>query len=175
MSNGRGRVMLNNCEHCTPRAAPTSAETRLLLRPNCGSPYESINQTAVIALLFILSSCAQQELTRSQCIVGHGSGFVGTTGNQEQITVAENGSPCGIGVVGQHRGWGQFGLGGQIERPPAHGTASIRDTAYATQISYTPAPNFVGDDSFAVSLGPDSNVTVIVKVVPVANASAASR
>jgi hypothetical protein len=131
--------------------------------------------SVVIAMVFFLSACTQQELTRSQCIVGHGSGFVGTTGNQEHITVAENSSPCGLELTGQHRGWGQFALGGQIERPPVHGTASVRDTAYATQISYTPAANFVGNDSFAVSLGPEFNVTVLVKVVPVANTPAASR
>jgi hypothetical protein len=131
--------------------------------------------SAIVTMILLLSACAQQELTQNQCVVGHGSGFVGTTGNQEHITVAENGSPCGLELAGQYRGWGQFGLGGRIERPPVHGTASIRDTAYATQISYTPAANFVGDDSFAVSLGPDCNVTVLVKVVPVASTPAAPR
>jgi hypothetical protein len=77
-------------------------------------------------------------------------------------------------VTGEHRGWGQFGLGGQIETPPAHGTASVRGTAYATQILYTPMPNFVGDDSFVVAFGPDSNVTVLVKVLPVSGSSTAT-
>ncbi len=131
--------------------------------------------TAAVILTLILSACAQQQLTPSQCVVGHGSGFVGTTGNQEHITVAENGSPCGLEPVGEHRGWGQFGLGGQIGRPPAHGTVSVRETTYATQISYTPAANFVGEDSFVVSLGPDSDVTVLVRVVPVMKTSATSR
>jgi hypothetical protein len=121
----------------------------------------------VAVLPIVLCACAQQHLTQSQCVVGHGSGFVGTTGNQEHITVAENGSPCGIAVAAEHRGWGQFGLGGQIETLPAHGTASIRNTAYATEIVYTPAANFVGDDKFVVALGPDSNVTILVQVVPV--------
>jgi hypothetical protein len=123
----------------------------------------------VVALLISLSACAQQKLTQSQCVVGHGSGFVGTTGNQERITVAENGSPCAIDMTGERRGSGQFGLGGQIETPPAHGTASVHSTAYATQIVYAPAPNFVGNDSFVVTFGSDFNATVLVQVVPVAN------
>jgi Bacterial Ig domain len=116
-----------------------------------------MNLIGVVALLISLSACAQQKLTQSQCVVGHGSGFVGTTGNQELITVAENGSPCAIDVTGERRGWGQFGLGGQIETPPAHGAASVHSTAYVAQIVYTPAPNFVGNDSFVVAFGPDFN------------------
>jgi hypothetical protein len=123
----------------------------------------------VAACLITLSACAQQKLTQSQCVIGHGSGFVGTTGNEERITVAENGSPCSIDLTGERRGWGQFGLGGQIETPPAHGMASVHSTAYATQIIYTPAPNFVGNDSFVVAFGPEFNATVLVQVVPVAN------
>jgi hypothetical protein len=124
----------------------------------------------VVALLLSVSSaCAKQELTQSHCVVAHGSSFVGTTGNQEHITVAENGSPCGMEMVGNARRLGgQFGLGGQIETPPMHGTASIRDTPYATVITYTPAPNFVGDDRFMVTFGPDFNATIFVQVVPVA-------
>src|SRR6201989_1520216 len=128
------------------------------------------------AVLFIFSACAQQRLSQNQCVVGRGSGFVGSTGNEENITVAQNGSPCGIEVAGENSRSGQFGLGGQIAKPPAHGTASVRDTAYATQILYTPMPNFVGDDSFMVAFGPNSNVTILVKVVPVSdNATAATR
>ena len=78
-------------------------------------------------------------------------------------------------LVGEHRGWGESGLGGRIEKPPAHGAASVRDTAYATQISYEPAANFIGDDSFVVSLGADSHVTVLIQVVRVTKTSAASR
>jgi hypothetical protein len=71
-------------------------------------------------------------------------------------------------MTGERRGWGQFGLGGEIETFPAHGTASVHSTADLTQISYTPAPNFIGNDSFVAAFGPDFNVTVLVQVVPVA-------
>jgi hypothetical protein len=111
-----------------------------------------MNLSAVATVIFALSACAKQELTRSQCVIGHGTDFAGATGSQEHITVAENGSPCGIELVGEHCSGGQFGLGGQIKTPPAHVTASLRDAAEATQISYTPAANFVGNDSFVVSL-----------------------
>ena len=120
-----------------------------------------------VALSITLSACVQQKLTQSQCVVAHGSGFIGTAGNQEHITVAENGSPCAIDMTGERRGWGQFGLGGEIETLPTHGTASVHSTADLTQISYTPAPNFIGSDSFVAAFGPDFNVTVLVQVVPV--------
>jgi hypothetical protein len=129
-----------------------------------------IKRIGVVALLpIILYACAKQELTRNHCVVAQGSGFVGTTGNQEHITVAENGSPCAMEIAGDAlRLGGRFGLGGQIETPPTHGTASIRDTPYATEILYTPASNFVGDDRFVITFGPDFNATVFVQVVPVA-------
>jgi Bacterial Ig domain len=129
----------------------------------------------VVALLIAASACTRQDLTQSQCLVGHGSGFVGTTGNQEHITVAENGSPCAIDLAGERRGSGQFGLAGQIATPPAHGTASVDSTAYATQIVYTPAPDFVGNDSFVVAFGPHFTATVLVQVVPVADHAASPR
>jgi hypothetical protein len=126
--------------------------------------------TCMALLLMILSACAQQALTQNHCVVAHGSGFVGTTGNQEHITVAENGSPCAIEVAGNARRLGgQYGLGGQIETPPMHGTASVRDMAYASEILYTPEPNFVGDDRFLITFGPDFNATIFVQVVPVAS------
>src|SRR5690348_14976544 len=109
--------------------------------------------SAIVTMILLLSACVQQELTQNQCVVGHGSGFVGTTGNQEHITVAENGSPCGVELAGQHRGWGQFALGGRIESPPVHGTASIRDTAYATQNAITVAGKAVN-----VAYGTLSNI-----------------
>ena len=41
-----------------------------------------------------LSAWGSQTPTENACIVTHASGFVGTTGNQEHIQVAQNGSPC---------------------------------------------------------------------------------
>jgi hypothetical protein len=126
----------------------------------------------IVALLIALSACGQQKLTQNQCVVAQGSGFVGTAGNEEHITVAENGAPCGMEMAGDvRRGGGQFGLGGQIQTPPMHGTASIRATAGATEIWYTPARDFTGDDRFVVAFGPDFNATVFVQVVPIASSA----
>jgi hypothetical protein len=38
--------------------------------------------------LIVLAGCTQQKLTETACIVAHESGFAGTTGNREHITVA---------------------------------------------------------------------------------------
>jgi hypothetical protein len=122
-----------------------------------------------MALLIILSACAKQELTKSECVVAHESGFVDTTGNQQRITVAKNGSPCVIEMTLR----GQIGPGGQIGTPPVHGTASIRDLATATLISYTPARDYVGDDRFEVVFSRDFSTTVLVQVVPLKSESEA--
>jgi hypothetical protein len=154
-------------DHVASRSAGAGTElsAALVAKGRC------MKLIGIVALvLIVLSACAQQELTQNPCVVTHGSGFVGTTGNRERITVAENGSPCAMEVAGNARRLGgQFGLGGQIETPPMHGTASVRETPYASEILYTPAPNFVGDDRFEVTFGPDFNATVFVHVVPVAN------
>ena len=43
--------------------------------------------------LVVLAGCTTQKLTETTCIVAHESGFAGTTGNREHITVAQNGKP----------------------------------------------------------------------------------
>jgi Bacterial Ig domain len=128
--------------------------------------------TGIIVLLIALSACTQQKLTHSECVVAHESGFVDTTGNRQHITVAENGSPCVIVVTS---GRGRIGLGGQIGTPPAHGTASVNDETEATLISYTPARDYVGEDSFEVIFGPDFNETVLVQVVPITTSPTSPR
>jgi hypothetical protein len=125
----------------------------------------------LMALLITLSGCAKQKLTQSECLVAHESGFVDTTGNQQHITVAENGSPCVIGMTLR----GRIAPGGQIGTPPVHGTDSIRDLATATLISYTPARDYVGDDRFEVVFSRDFNTTVLVQVVPLKSESDARR
>ena len=124
----------------------------------------------VVALFpIVLSACAQQELTQDHCVVTRGSSFTGTTGVQEHIKVAVNDKWYCMrdGVRGQCASFRRsIWSGRKIETPPVHGTASIRDTPYATEIFYTPAPNFVGDDQFVVAFGPDYT-TVFVQVVPV--------
>jgi hypothetical protein len=57
---------------------------------------------------------------------------------------------------------------GEIVMPPAHGTATSRRTAEATQVFYTPEHSYVGADRFEVAFGPDFTMTVLVQVVPIA-------
>jgi hypothetical protein len=114
-------------------------------------------------VLIALSGCAQQQkLTQHTCIIGHASGFAGTNGNREQITVAENGDPC---VMDMSMGRNEGGLRGAIVTPPTHGTASVQTTPYGAQLVYAPARHYTGDDMFEAAFGPDFNVTVLVRVV----------
>ena len=126
----------------------------------------------ICSALIALSGCTPQKLTETSCIVGHASGFAWTTGNQERITVAENGSPC---ILSMTAGREQTAFGGKIGKQPLHGTAAIRDTAYATLISYAPDRDYVGPDSFELVFGPDFNVTVLVNVVPLTGNTGAPR
>ena len=118
------------------------------------------NRLTCLALV-VLAGCTTQKLTATTCIVAHESGFAGTTGNQEHITVAQNGSPCVIDMTSGRQG---PGFGGEIAKQPQHGTAAIRATAYATLISYVPNRDYIGPDSFELAFGPDFNVTVLVTV-----------
>lgn len=123
-----------------------------------------MKQPAMIgATVIALSACASQQLTQDKCVIQHTSGFVGTTGNQQRITVAQNGNACVIGIT---IGRGQMGVGGALTTPPAHGTASVQPTSSVTLISYTPAPDYVGDDRFEVTFSPQTNLTVLAEVVP---------
>jgi hypothetical protein len=58
----------------------------------------------------------------------------------------------------------------QIGTPRVHGTASIRDLATATPISYTPVRDYAGDDRFEVVLSRDLNTTALVQGVPLKSA-----
>ena len=116
-----------------------------------------LGSTILIAVaLAALSACAYETPTRTACVVARESGFIGAGGGEERITVAQNGSPC---VMATSVRGGSMGRG-QITLPPAHGTASVRVAAEATLISYTPAPDYVGADSFTVNFGPDFDVKV---------------
>ncbi len=114
--------------------------------------------TAVASLL----ACSGQNLTRTACVVAHESGFVGAGGGTERITVAQNGSPC---VIATSIRGGSMGPG-TITVQPAHGTASVRVDAEATLITYTPAPDYVGADRFAVNFGPNFDLQVLAQIVP---------
>jgi hypothetical protein len=119
--------------------------------------------TRIGAALVALSACANQTPTRTACVVAQQSGFIGAGGGEAHITVAQNGSPCVMATSVRGGAMGE----GQVTSPPAHGTASVRVAAEATLISYTPAPDYVGADSFKVSFGPNFDVMVQVQVVPV--------
>ena len=117
-----------------------------------------------IALLALSACRTQQQPTQDACVVAPVSGFVGAGRAEEHITVAQNGSPCMISASIDDRTMGV----GTIATPPAHGTATVRRTAEATQITYTPQGSYLGPDSFAVALGPNFTITVQVQVVPIA-------
>jgi len=119
------------------------------------------------AALTALSGCAsqQQQPTQTACVVAHESGFVGAEKGQARITVARNGSPCTIAAMIRHGAMGE----GAVAVPPAHGTAAVGITGEATVITYTPARDYVGADSFDVAFGPNFTMTVLVQVVPAAS------
>jgi hypothetical protein len=121
-------------------------------------------RSALIGVVcIVLSGCAQQQkLSQHSCIIGRASGFAGTNGNREQITVARNGDPC---VMDMSMGRNEGGIRGEIVEPPTHGTASVQTTPYGAQLVYAPAPDYAGDDMFETAFGPDFNVTVLVRVV----------
>jgi hypothetical protein len=114
--------------------------------------------------LIVLSACSAPPPTRDACVVAHVSGFLGAGTAEEHITVAQNGSPCVIDASIRGGSMGQ----GEIAMPPTHGTAAVLVTAEATQVSYTPAPSYVGADRFDVAFGPNFTMTVLVQVVPIA-------
>jgi plastocyanin domain-containing protein len=131
-----------------------------------------MNCIGLIGLALItLSACASRQPTQSACVVAQESGFVGAGGAQTQITVARNGSPCVIDASIRSASMGQ----GQITAPPSHGTATVQTTAEATSILFTPARDYVGEDRFAVALGPNFRLTVLVQVVPIATGPTAPR
>jgi len=45
--------------------------------------------------------------------------------------------------------------------------ASVRVTAEATLVSYTPARDYIGPDEFTVNFGPNFDLKVFVQVVPI--------
>jgi hypothetical protein len=115
--------------------------------------------------LIALSACSSsQQPTQDACVVAPVSGFVGAGKAEEHITVAQNGSPCMISASIDDRTMGA----GTIATPPAHGIATVRRAAEATQITYTPQGSYLGADSFEVALGPNFSISVQVQVVPIA-------
>ena len=108
-----------------------------------------------------LSACAPHVLTQKACLVGDVSGFIGAGSAQGHITVAQNGAPCELFLSNRGGSMGD----GTVATPPANGIATVRVTAEATVISYTPAREYIGPDRFDVAFGPNFNMTVAVDVV----------
>jgi hypothetical protein len=54
----------------------------------------------------------------------------------------------------------------QVITQPAHGTAFAQLSNGVANMIYTPNPDFVGPDSFAVALGPNFTMTIDVTVAP---------
>jgi hypothetical protein len=122
-------------------------------------------RTLIAMALLALSACgAEQQPTQTACVVAPVSGFVGAGRAEEHITVAQNGSPCVISASIDDRTMGA----GTIATPPAHGTATVRRAADATQITYTTQGSYLGADSFEVALGPNFAISVQVQVVSIA-------
>ena len=115
-------------------------------------------------LLIALSACSSRQPTRDACVVAQVSGYVAAGKAQVQITVTQDGAPCVIDASILNGPMGQ----GEIVMPPAHGTATSRRTAEATQVFYTPEHSYVGADRFEVAFGSDFTMTVLVQVVPIA-------
>jgi hypothetical protein len=121
----------------------------------------------VMVLTALCCACTQQQkLTQDSCVVRKSSSFVGTGRSEGQITVAENGDPCGMAFVINERFGGGFVSDPQLVTQPAHGVASARMSNGAAIMIYTPNRDYVGSDRFAVAFGPNYTTTVDVDVVP---------
>jgi hypothetical protein len=119
-----------------------------------------------MALTVLCCACTQQKLTLDSCVVRKSSGFVGTGRSQGQITVAENGDPCGMAFVIDGSLGGGFVSDPELVAQPAHGVASAHMSNGAAIMIYTPNRDYVGSDRFAVAFGPNYTTTVDVEVVP---------
>jgi hypothetical protein len=125
-----------------------------------------VTRIALIGVaLTALSGCVSQQPTQSACVVTHESGFVGAEKGEARITVARNGSPCTIAAMIRQGSMGE----GEVTAQPAHGFAAVRITEETTEITYTPARDYVGADSFDVAFGPNFTMTVLIQVVPAAS------
>ena len=89
--------------------------------------------------LIALSACGSRAPTQSACVVAAESRFILAGGEQTHITVARNGAPCEIAISNRGGSMGE----GEIVEPPAHGTATVRETAEATVTSFTPARDYI--------------------------------
>ena len=94
------------------------------------------------------------------------STFAGAGSGEGRITVARNGSPCGMAYAQDNRQNTGFVAEPQLVLSPKHGSASVRMSGGMAMMTYTPERDFVGSDQFRVALGPTYMLTVDVDVVP---------
>ena len=120
---------------------------------------------AVILLIVLCCGCSQQELTQNTCVVHRSSSFASAGSSEGQITVARNGSPCGMAFVLDSPRGGGFVSDPQLITQPAHGSASARMSNGAAVMVYTPNRDYVGTDRFVVSFGPSYTLSIDVTVV----------
>ena len=140
-------------------------------RNQCGATFKlpcnsATRLGAALSLMLLFSGCSHQELTQNSCIVHPASSFAGAGSSSGDITVAQNGAPCGMAFVMNNRSNTGFVSDPQVITKPAHGSASVRMSNGAAQMVYTPDRDYVGADHFVVSFGPDYALSVDVAVVP---------
>jgi len=121
---------------------------------------------AALILILLCFGCSHQELTQNSCVVHPASSFAGAGGSHGDITVAQNGAPCGMALVLNSRTDTGFVSDPQLITRPQHGSASVRMSNGAAMMVYTPDHDYVGTDRFVVSFGPSYNLSVDVAVVP---------
>jgi hypothetical protein len=121
---------------------------------------------AALCLILLCSGCTHQQLTQNSCIVHPASSFAGAGGSSGEITVAQNGAPCGMALVLNDRANTGFVSDPQLITRPAHGSASARMSNGAAVMVYTPDRDYVGADRFVVLFGPSYTLSVAVSVVP---------
>lgn len=139
-------------------------------RKHCGTNFKlprkfTASLGAALFLILLCSGCSHQELTQNSCIVHPASNFAGAASSNGEITVARNGSPCGMALVLNSRAGTGFVSDPQLITKPAHGSASVRMSNGAAVMVYTPDPDYVGTDRFVVSFGPNYTLSVDVAVV----------
>lgn len=121
---------------------------------------------AALFLILLYSGCSHPEPTQNSCVVHPASSFAGSGRSNGDITVAQNGAPCGMAFVMNSRSDTGFVSDPQVITKPAHGSASVRMSNGAALMVYTPDRDYVGADRFVVSFGPNYALSIDVAVVP---------
>ncbi|MCB0159811.1 MAG: tandem-95 repeat protein, partial [Caldilineaceae bacterium] len=95
-------------------------------------------------------------------------------GERAVATVSEDGAPVAFDLRLSAADADGDALTWTVAGQPNHGVAAISGAGQSRTISYTPAPNFSGDDSFVIAVadgrGGSASVAVDVEVLPVNDA-----